>query len=231
MRGVACAAPSRRIGWAFVACLAALGTDGAGWWAGRANSCGAGKGDGGGCCAGSMDSDCCGVLPIVLAVFVSSVLPDVPLTWDFFRLVLDRFDPHDARDRNSTRSSEDLFGHNAKLRATYTDLMSLSNRLLSNRFPRSSKYHPDWAIASTSGGANALWLTEWLAESLDLRPGMRVLDLGCGRAMSSIFLRREFGVQVWACDLWFDVSENMQRIRDAGFEEGSFPFTPMPGPF
>jgi cyclopropane fatty-acyl-phospholipid synthase-like methyltransferase len=43
-----------------------------------------------------------------------------------------------------------------------------------------------------------LWLTEWLAEALDLRPGMRVLDLGCGRAMSSVFLRREFGVQVWA---------------------------------
>ena len=23
-------------------------------------------------------------------------------------------------------------------------------------------------------------MTEWLAESMDLRPGMRVLDLGCG---------------------------------------------------
>jgi len=46
------------------------------------------------------------------------------------------------------------------------------------RFPRSSKYHPDWVIAS--GGANALWLTEWLAEALDLRPDMNVLDLGCG---------------------------------------------------
>ena len=58
---------------------------------------------------------------------------------------------------------------------------------------------------------------------LDLRPGMRVLDLGCGRAMSSIFLRREFGVQVWATDLWFSASENLQRIRDAGVEDGVFP--------
>jgi len=31
-------------------------------------------------------------------------------------------------------------------------------------------------MASASGGANALWLTEWLAESMNLRPGMRVLD-------------------------------------------------------
>ena len=37
-------------------------------------------------------------------------------------------------------------------------------------------------------------------DGLDLRPGMRVLDLGCGRAASSIFLRREFGVQRWATD-------------------------------
>ena len=34
---------------------------------------------------------------------------------------------------------------------------------------------------------------------------------------------REFGVQVWATDLWFNVSENIQRIRDAGVEDGVFP--------
>ena len=73
--------------------------------------------------------------------------------------------------------------------------MTSDKRLVSERFPRSSKYHPEWVIASVSGGANALWLTEWLAAALDLRPGMRVLDLGCGRAMSSIFLCREFDVQ------------------------------------
>ena len=52
---------------------------------------------------------------------------------------------------------------------------------------------------------------------------MRVLDLGCGRAASSIFLHREFGVQVWATHLWFTASENHQRIRDAGINDGVFP--------
>ena len=101
--------------------------------------------------------------------------------------------------------------------------MTPDNRLVSARFPRSSQYHPAWVLAHASGGANALWLIEWLTEALDLRPGMRVLDLGCGRASSSIFLRREFGVQVWATDLWFSASENLQRIRDAGVEDGVFP--------
>ena len=101
--------------------------------------------------------------------------------------------------------------------------MSSDNRLHSERFPRASRYHPDWVLSAVSGGANPLWLTEWLAEGLDLRPGMRVLDLGCGRALSSIFLAREFGVQIWAADLWFSASENAQRIRDAGVESSVFP--------
>jgi len=99
----------------------------------------------------------------------------------------------------------------------------VDDRFVVKQFPRSSAYHPDWVIGGVSGAANALWMTEWLAGALDLQPGMRVLDLGCGRALSSIFLHREFGVQVWATDLWFSVTENLQRIRDAGVENGVFP--------
>lgn len=101
--------------------------------------------------------------------------------------------------------------------------MVIDQLLSSERFPRASLYHPDWVIAGMGSPSNALWLTEWLCEALDLRPGMRVLDLGCGRAISSIFLRREFGAEIWAADLWFNPSENFQRIRDAGVEDGVFP--------
>src|SRR5579862_2689171 len=100
--------------------------------------------------------------------------------------------------------------------------MAADSRLLCERFPLASQYNPEWLLASASGGANSLWLTEWLAEVADLRSGMRVLDLGCGRACSSIFLHREFGVQVWAADLYY-VSENVLRIRDSGCAEGVFP--------
>jgi SAM-dependent methyltransferase len=41
--------------------------------------------------------------------------------------------------------------------------------------------------------------------------------------LSSIFLRREYGVQVWATDLWISAAENIQRIRDVGVEDGVFP--------
>ena len=42
------------------------------------------------------------------------------------------------------------------------------------------------------------------------------------RAWGTNFSRREFDVQVWATDLWFSASENLQRIRDAGAENGVF---------
>jgi cyclopropane fatty-acyl-phospholipid synthase-like methyltransferase len=92
-----------------------------------------------------------------------------------------------------------------------------------DRFGRTAGYDPQWVLDNVSGGAHALWMTEWLCEALELRPDMRVLDLGCGRASSSIFLRREFGVEVWAVDLWNGPSENLERIRAAGVEDGVFP--------
>jgi cyclopropane fatty-acyl-phospholipid synthase-like methyltransferase len=101
--------------------------------------------------------------------------------------------------------------------------MNQDQRLLSDRFPRSSQYHPDW-VMENAFGANPLWPAEWLAPAMDLKPGMRVLDLGCGRAKSSIFFAREFGVEVWATDLWISAGENMRRIRDAGAEQSIFPF-------
>ena len=55
--------------------------------------------------------------------------------------------------------------------------MSADPQLVSERFPRSLRYHPEWIVASASGVANALWLTEWLAMAVDLKAGMRVLDL------------------------------------------------------
>src|ERR1700748_3264475 len=94
---------------------------------------------------------------------------------------------------------------------------------MSQRFRRSGKYDLEWIRGGVSGGANSLWLTEWLAERMKFEPGMRVLDLGCGKASSSIFLHREFGVQVWATDLWIGAAENVRRIRDAGVGDDVFP--------
>lgn len=93
---------------------------------------------------------------------------------------------------------------------------------LNRLFPRSSKYPVEW-VKDGSMGSHVLWLTEWLCERCDLQPGMRVLDLGCGRAKSSVFLAKEFGVQVWATDLWVPATENWQSIQREGVADRVFP--------
>jgi SAM-dependent methyltransferase len=94
--------------------------------------------------------------------------------------------------------------------------------LKNDRFPRSAKYDPEWVMKGWMG-PNVLWLTEWLCEKMDLKPGMRVLDMGCGKALSSIFLAKEFGVQVWANDLWQSAAENWQRICEMGMQDRVYP--------
>src|SRR5712691_5718143 len=89
-------------------------------------------------------------------------------------------------------------------------------------FPRSAAYEAKWVLENLMG-PNVLWLAESLSELLELRPGMRVLDLGCGKAISSIFLAKEFGVQVWATDLWVPAADNWRRIGDAGAEGSVYP--------
>ena len=52
-------------------------------------------------------------------------------------------------------------------------------------WPRSSNYDPQWVIGN-SMGPNVLWLAEALTNAMDLTPGMRVLDLGCGKDRKSV---------------------------------------------
>jgi SAM-dependent methyltransferase len=89
---------------------------------------------------------------------------------------------------------------------------------VSSSFPRSEKYPLEW-ITAGGMGSHPLWMAEWLCQAVELRAGMRVLDLGCGWARSSMFLAREFGVQVWATDLWVPASDNWRTIQAEGLQD------------
>lgn len=84
-----------------------------------------------------------------------------------------------------------------------------------DRYPRSAGYAPRWVL-DLDMGPNPLWLLEDLAGDLDLRAGMRVLDLGSGKGATSVFLAREFGVQVVAADLWVAPDEAAVVFEKAG---------------
>jgi SAM-dependent methyltransferase len=85
-------------------------------------------------------------------------------------------------------------------------------------YPRASQYDAEWLLAADMG-PNPLWLLEALARELDLRPGMRVLDLGSGKGATSVFLAKEYGVNVWAADLWIDPTTAAENIAGQGVED------------
>jgi SAM-dependent methyltransferase len=112
--------------------------------------------------------------------------------------------------------------HNIGQRSPREALPELAKALTLEAFPRSSAYDPTWMLENLMGPC-ALWLIESLCQVMDLRPGLRVLDLGCGKALSSIFLAKEFGVEMWATDLWIAATDNLARIQAAGVDRRVFP--------
>jgi cyclopropane fatty-acyl-phospholipid synthase-like methyltransferase len=52
---------------------------------------------------------------------------------------------------------------------------------------------------------------------------MCVLDLGCGKATSSIFLAREFGIEVWAADAATSPTEKRKRAIELDCDASVFP--------
>ncbi len=89
-------------------------------------------------------------------------------------------------------------------------------------FPRTARYDLQW-VRQHSMGENVLFNLESLTTLVPLKPGMRVLDLGCGKAISSIFLAKEYQVQVWAVDEAIAPTENLARIQEADLGQSVFP--------
>jgi cyclopropane fatty-acyl-phospholipid synthase-like methyltransferase len=102
------------------------------------------------------------------------------------------------------------------------DDAELALLLRNDRYPRSAGYSPRWMVDGAMG-PNPVWQAEALTDLMQLEPGMRVLDLGCGTALSSIFLAKEYGVEVWATDLWIKPDENLRRITEAAVADQVHP--------
>lgn len=87
-----------------------------------------------------------------------------------------------------------------------------------NKYFKTKKYDKLF-LKENMMGPNSMLILEELVDGLPLKPGMKVLDLGCGKGLTSVFLAKEFGVQVFAVDLWITATDNFKRFRDMGVED------------
>lgn len=72
-------------------------------------------------------------------------------------------------------------------------------------------------------GWGDLYLASEMAHLLELRPGMRVLELGAGRCLSATFLAKHFDVTVVAADAGIEPTENWQVVLGRGVEDRVLP--------
>ncbi|ARE88942.1 SAM-dependent methyltransferase [Clostridium formicaceticum] len=86
-----------------------------------------------------------------------------------------------------------------------------------------SKYLNTEFLKENMMGPNAVKLLEELLQGLQFNPNMRVLDLGCGKGLTSIYLAEKFNVNVFAMDLWISASENFQRFQKIGMDHKIIP--------
>lgn len=84
-------------------------------------------------------------------------------------------------------------------------------------YNKTQKYDSDF-IKNCLMGPNAMKMLEELLARYPLTAGDTVLDLGCGMGITSIFAAREYGVRVFACDLWIEPGDNKKRFDEMGLD-------------
>lgn len=97
-------------------------------------------------------------------------------------------------------------------------VVDLADLTQPDRYLLSGHYDPAWVL-SLDMGPHPLWQLEDLLRDLDLPRGAKVLDLGCGKGATSVFLARECDADVVAFDLWIDEAELSSNLAAMGVSE------------
>ncbi len=94
---------------------------------------------------------------------------------------------------------------------------------VSNKYKKKADTYDKQFLSENMMGPNSIRVLEEMLEKVELKKGMRVLDLACGRGLTSIFLAKEYGVEVYATDLWTSATENYERFNKMGVGDSIIP--------
>lgn len=68
-------------------------------------------------------------------------------------------------------------------------------------------------------GPNPVKLCEELLADCKIPQGASVCDLGSGQGLTSVFMAKEYGFKVYACDLWSEPEEHLPFFEKMGLTE------------
>jgi len=86
------------------------------------------------------------------------------------------------------------------------------------QYPELDGYSRDEIYEDFFGGGG-LYLAARMARTLRLHPNDLVLDLGCGKGSTSIFLAKNYGVRVIGLDLWTSEEFLRQKFSTLGYAD------------
>ena len=89
-------------------------------------------------------------------------------------------------------------------------------------YPELAEYTRDEIYEDFFGGGG-LYLAAHMTRTLRLKPGDSVLDLGCGKGPTSIFLAKHFNVKVIAVDLWTSATFLNDKFTAHGYRDRIVP--------
>jgi SAM-dependent methyltransferase len=90
-------------------------------------------------------------------------------------------------------------------------------------YPELAGYSREEIYQDTFGGG-ALYLAAKMTRTMRLNKGDIVLDLGCGKGATSVFLIKHFGVKVIALDLWTSATFLNDKFSRLGYRHEITPF-------
>lgn len=85
-------------------------------------------------------------------------------------------------------------------------------------YPLSKKYETD-TIMSKIMGPNPVKLCEELLTDCKISRGAVICDLGSGEGVTSVFMAKEYGFKVYACDLWSEPESHIGFFTEMGLTE------------
>ncbi len=98
------------------------------------------------------------------------------------------------------------------------NILSTFRRSDRARYPELDGYSRDECYEDFFGGGG-LYLAVQMLRTLRLKPNDVVLDLGCGKGATSIFLAKHYGVRVIALDLWTSAEFLNEKFKTAGYAD------------
>lgn len=73
-------------------------------------------------------------------------------------------------------------------------------------------------------GPDTTIITKELIKNIKLKKNAKILDLGCGKGLSSIILAKKFKkAQIFAVDLWINPEENYNRFKELDLHNNIIP--------